>query len=122
MEYQQSRSTSRRGPYGLSPSAGLAIKGNGMIRSLHGTLTDKDPTLASLNFEKEKHAFRKFYDSSWKLFENARKAYIRIISSLLRGADVGEVTKIEGRVKDKEECIKNTSRMPIIPSRCRSGP
>jgi ppGpp synthetase/RelA/SpoT-type nucleotidyltranferase len=66
--------------------------------------------LASLNFEKEKHAFRKFYDSNWKLFENARKAYIRIISSLLKGSDVGEVTKIEGRVKNKEECIKKFQR------------
>ena len=66
--------------------------------------------MASLDFEKEKHAFREFYDSNGKLFENARKTYIRIISSLLKGADIGEVTKIEGRVKDKEECIKKFHR------------
>ncbi|OEU73758.1 MAG: (p)ppGpp synthetase [Desulfuromonadales bacterium C00003068] len=66
--------------------------------------------MASLNFEKEKDSFRKFYDSNGKLFENAKKAYIRIISSLLKGADIGEVTKIEGRVKDKEECIKKFHR------------
>jgi len=66
--------------------------------------------LASLNFKKEKDSFRKFYDSNSKLFEKARKAYIRIISSLLKGADIGEVTKIEGRVKDKEECIKKFNR------------
>ncbi len=81
-----------------------------MTRSLHGALTDKEPVLASLNFEKEKDSFRKFYDSNGKLFENAKKAYIRIISSLLKGADIGEVTKIEGRVKDKEECIKKFHR------------
>ena len=66
--------------------------------------------MASLDFEKEKHSFRKFYDSNRKLFENARKAYIRIISSLLKESDIGEVTKIEGRVKDKEECIKKFHR------------
>ena len=81
-----------------------------MTRSLHGTLTDKEPILASLDFENEKNSFREFYDSNWKLFENAKKAYIHIISSLLKGSDIGEVTKIEGRVKDKEECIKKFHR------------
>ena len=47
--------------------------------------------MASLNFEKEKHAFREFYDSNWNLLENARKTYIRIISSLLNQSDVGYV-------------------------------
>lgn len=81
-----------------------------MIRNLHGTLTDKETILASLDFEKEKDSFRKFYDGNYKLFENAKKAYIRIISSSLKGTDVGEVTKIEGRVKDKEECIRKFHR------------
>lgn len=81
-----------------------------MTRSLYGTLMDKEPILTSLDFEKEKDSFRKYYDSNFKLFETARKAYIRIISSLLKGADIGEVTKIEGRVKDKEECIKKFNR------------
>lgn len=66
--------------------------------------------MASLDFEKEKDFFRKFYDSNAKLFENAKKAYIRIISSSLKGTDIGEVTKIEGRIKDKEECIKKFHR------------
>jgi putative GTP pyrophosphokinase len=66
--------------------------------------------LASLDFEKEKDSFRKFYDSNGKLFENAKKAYIRIISSSLKRTYIGEVTKIEGRVKDKEECIKKFHR------------
>ncbi|MGA7829103.1 MAG: (p)ppGpp synthetase [Geobacteraceae bacterium] len=66
--------------------------------------------MASLDFEKEKDSFRKFYDSNGTLFENAKKAYIRIIGSSLKGTDIGEVTKIEGRVKDKEECIKKFHR------------
>ncbi len=66
--------------------------------------------MPSLDFEKQKIAFRKFYDSSGKLLENACKAYVRIIGDLLDEAEVGEVTKIEARIKDKEECIKKFHR------------
>lgn len=66
--------------------------------------------MASLDFENEKESFRIFYDSNCKLFENAKKAYIRIISASLKGINIGEVTKIEGRIKDKEECIKKFHR------------
>jgi len=66
--------------------------------------------LASLDFELEKRNFRKFYDNSKPLFEEAKNAYIRAINTLIKQSDVGEVTKIEGRVKDKEECIKKFHR------------
>jgi ppGpp synthetase/RelA/SpoT-type nucleotidyltranferase len=66
--------------------------------------------LASLDFALEKRAFRKFYDKNRPLLENARKTYIRIISSLIKQSDIGEVTKIEGRIKDREECIKKFHR------------
>ncbi|HEY6871958.1 MAG TPA: (p)ppGpp synthetase [Geobacteraceae bacterium] len=66
--------------------------------------------MASLDFEQEKIVFRKFYESNRKQFADARNAYIRIISSLLKRFDIGEVTKIEGRVKDQEECIRKFHR------------
>ncbi|HEY6007992.1 MAG TPA: (p)ppGpp synthetase [Geobacteraceae bacterium] len=66
--------------------------------------------MASLDFEQEKSAFRKFYEGNRKHFADAKDAYIRIISSLLKRCDVGEVTKIEGRVKDQEECIRKFHR------------
>lgn len=66
--------------------------------------------MASLDFEQEKDAFRKYYESNRKHFNDAKNAYIRIISSLIRQSDIGEVTKIEGRVKDREECIKKFHR------------
>ena len=66
--------------------------------------------MASLDFELEKRIFRKFYDNSRTLFEEAKNAYIRVINSLIKNSDVGEVTKIEGRVKNKEECIKKFQR------------
>jgi ppGpp synthetase/RelA/SpoT-type nucleotidyltranferase len=66
--------------------------------------------LASLDFELEKRNFRKFYDNNKSLFEEAKNAYIRAINILIKQSDVGEVTKIEGRVKEKEECIKKFHR------------
>jgi ppGpp synthetase/RelA/SpoT-type nucleotidyltranferase len=66
--------------------------------------------MASLDFEREKSAFRNWYEGNRKHFADARNAYIRIIGSLIRRSDVGEVTKIEGRVKEKEECIKKFHR------------
>ena len=66
--------------------------------------------MPSLDFQKEKRAFRKFYDSNFTLFTEAANSYMRSIASMLKEAEVGEVTKIEGRVKDKEECIKKFHR------------
>jgi ppGpp synthetase/RelA/SpoT-type nucleotidyltranferase len=66
--------------------------------------------MASLDFEQEKRVFRKFYDSNQKQFVAAKNAYIGIIRTLTRQFDVAEVTKIEGRVKDQEECIRKFQR------------
>jgi putative GTP pyrophosphokinase len=66
--------------------------------------------LASLDFELEKRKFRKFYDHNLSLIEETKDAYIDAIETLIANSDVGEVTKIEGRVKDKEECIKKFQR------------
>jgi putative GTP pyrophosphokinase len=71
---------------------------------------DKEQTLASLDFEQEKRLFKKFYESNGKQIADARNAYIRIIGSLIKHSDVGEVTKIEGRVKERDECIKKFHR------------
>lgn len=66
--------------------------------------------MASLDFELEKRLFRKHYDNHRLLFEGAKNAYIRAISALIKQSEVGEVTKIEGRIKDKNECIKKFQR------------
>ncbi|GFE56236.1 GTP pyrophosphokinase family protein [Geobacter sp. AOG1] len=66
--------------------------------------------MASLDFEQEKRVFSKYYESNRKQFAEARNAYIRVIGSLLKRSEVGEITKIEGRVKEKEECIKKFHR------------
>jgi putative GTP pyrophosphokinase len=66
--------------------------------------------MASLDFELEKQAFRNFFDNNQKHFLAAKSIYIHTISSLIKRLGIDEVTKIEGRVKDKEECIKKFTR------------
>jgi len=64
----------------------------------------------SLNFEQERRKFQKYYDDNRALFEKAKNANISLIASLIKKSDIGEVTKIEGRIKDKAECIKKFHR------------
>lgn len=66
--------------------------------------------MASLDFEQEKLAFRYYYDSNFKHLLEAKSTYVRIIAGLLKRSDTGEVTKIDGRIKDREECIKKFHR------------
>jgi len=66
--------------------------------------------LASLDFEQEKKNFKSFYESNGKRIADARDAYIRIIASLMKQFDPGEVPKIEGRIKDQDECIRKFHR------------
>lgn len=66
--------------------------------------------MASLDFEQEKRIFTKYYDSNRSLFEEAKNAYICAINSLIKHSDIGDVMKIEGRIKDKKECIKKFQR------------
>ena len=66
--------------------------------------------MGSVDFELEKRIFRKFYDSNLPLIEEAKNTYIVAINTLIEESDVGEVTKIEGRVKNKDECIKKFQR------------
>ena len=66
--------------------------------------------MASLDLEQEKRAFRKFYEANQQQFVTAKSAYIGIVRTLTRQYEVGEITKIEGRVKDQEECIRKFQR------------
>ncbi|TKB28577.1 (p)ppGpp synthetase [Desulfopila sp. IMCC35006] len=66
--------------------------------------------MASFDFEQEKQAFRDFYEKNRKHLFAAKNIYVRLITSLIKRLGIDEVTKIEGRVKDKEECIKKFTR------------
>lgn len=66
--------------------------------------------MASLDFEQEKSVFRKYYDTNKVFFEEAKNGYVAAINLLIQKSDVGEVTKVEGRVKEREECVKKFHR------------
>ncbi|MDT8420413.1 MAG: (p)ppGpp synthetase [Desulfuromonadales bacterium] len=66
--------------------------------------------MPSLNFEQERRKFGKYYDNNRPLFEKAQETYISLIDTLIKQSDIGEVTKIEGRIKDKSESIKKFHR------------
>lgn len=62
--------------------------------------------MPSLDFETEKALFREFHTSSHRLLEDAKDSFIALINALLIHAGSIAISKIEGRVKDLEECIK----------------
>ncbi|MBD1400617.1 GTP pyrophosphokinase [Pelovirga terrestris] len=66
--------------------------------------------MASLDFELEKKLFREFYAQHQCDLENIKNHYINTIETLINQSDLDEVTKIEGRVKDQDECIKKFQR------------
>jgi ppGpp synthetase/RelA/SpoT-type nucleotidyltranferase len=66
--------------------------------------------MPSLDFDREERAFRKYYDSNRQRFETAKNAFVSLITACLKQGDGDAVSKIEGRVKDKEECIKKFDR------------
>ncbi|KTQ88033.1 (p)ppGpp synthetase [Aureimonas ureilytica] len=61
--------------------------------------------MASQDYETEKVAFREFYDASWDTMEAARTAFITMIGSLLATDAAIAGAKVEGRIKDREECL-----------------
>jgi len=66
--------------------------------------------LPSLDFEREKQAFRRYYDLHLPHFEAALDTHVATLRELLERSGVAEVTKIEGRIKEREECIKKFQR------------
>jgi putative GTP pyrophosphokinase len=71
--------------------------------------------MPSLNFEKEEGEFRRFYDKNSQLLEDAKNSYIALITALVKSSESILVSKIEGRVKDRDECIKKFKRKYLIP-------
>ncbi|MBK4735484.1 GTP pyrophosphokinase [Noviherbaspirillum pedocola] len=62
--------------------------------------------MASTDFEREKTEFRDYYGTHLKLMEDAKDSYIALLTALVIRSKGVEISKIEGRVKDREECIR----------------
>jgi GTP pyrophosphokinase len=66
--------------------------------------------MPSLDFELEKSAFRAFYDQNILLLEAAQKSFVALVNALVTHTGAVAISKIEGRVKDREECIRKFAR------------
>jgi putative GTP pyrophosphokinase len=66
--------------------------------------------MPSLDFELEKSIFRGFYDQNIFVLEAAQKSYVALVNALVTHAGTVALSKIEGRVKDREECIRKFAR------------
>jgi putative GTP pyrophosphokinase len=61
--------------------------------------------MASLDYEAEKVVFHDFYDASWDTMEAARGAFLTLVRSLLATDAAIAGAKVEGRIKEREECL-----------------
>jgi putative GTP pyrophosphokinase len=65
--------------------------------------------MPTLDFETEKASFRNYYDEHAQRLEQAKVAFLTLLSSLLAHADI-TVAAATGRIKDREESIKKFMR------------
>jgi len=66
--------------------------------------------MPSLDFEREKSEFRSFYEQNLSLLDDAKSSFIALLTALVTHSGSIEAAKIDGRIKDKEECIRKFSR------------
>lgn len=66
--------------------------------------------MPSLDFDTEKATFRAYYEDNRPLLDDAIDSFSALITSLINHAGIVAVSKLEGRVKEKEECIKKFTR------------
>ena len=66
--------------------------------------------MASQDFEQEKTLFRSFYENDRRNLESSVDIFTTLIRSLVQNEETIQISKVEGRVKEKEECIKKFQR------------
>lgn len=62
--------------------------------------------MASLDYDLEKNNFREFYSDNLKILDNAKTSFCALITALVSHSGEIAISKIEGRLKDKEECLR----------------
>ncbi|AUH32093.1 GTP pyrophosphokinase [Paracoccus tegillarcae] len=78
--------------------------------------------MQNTDFEKARSAFLDFYNDNSLTLENAKQSLIALLSSLLSGTETVGISKIEGRVKNRDECLAKFNRKyrTSIESECNS--
>ena len=74
--------------------------------------------MPSLDFKLEKKLFRQFYDQQLESLEEAKESFAALARSLLKQAPGLQLSKIEARIKDREECILKfqSKYLPLLES------
>lgn len=62
--------------------------------------------MSSLDFETEKQRFCDYYNENHGLLDGAKTSFITLVNSLIRSSSEIALSKIEGRVKERDECVK----------------
>lgn len=62
--------------------------------------------MPSLDFDAEKQSFRKFYVDNMAALEGAKNSFMSLVQALVAHDGTVVISKLEGRVKDREECIE----------------
>lgn len=65
--------------------------------------------MSSIDFEVEEARFRAFYAQNLPLLDNALASLLALLTANVASANV-DVTKIEGRIKDVDECVRKFAR------------
>ncbi|CAM3475381.1 GTP pyrophosphokinase family protein [Paracidovorax anthurii] len=66
--------------------------------------------MPSLDFFREERGFEAFYEQELPALQYACASYIALLQSILSRTPNLDITKVEGRVKDRQECIAKFSR------------
>ena len=75
------------------------------------SLTSRKPTpMPSLDFELEESRFLAFHDQHLGQLQAACAAFVDLVGTQVERDGLIEVSKVEGRVKERDECIRKFSR------------
>ncbi|NGQ93552.1 RelA/SpoT domain-containing protein, partial [Rhodobacter sp. HX-7-19] len=66
--------------------------------------------MGSLDFDAEKSSFREFYNENFESLQAALSSFRTLIESLVQAKSDVAVSSVEGRIKDREECISKFTR------------
>jgi len=66
--------------------------------------------MGSLDFDAEKSSFREFYNENFESLQAALSSFRTLIESLVQAKSDIAVSSVEGRIKDREECISKFTR------------
>ena len=78
--------------------------------------------MASLDFDLEKDIFRKFYEEKSRHLTSASELLRSLINSLIQQDGKILISKIDNRVKEKEECIKKFQRKYLTDAETNNTP